>query len=76
LPVSASRHLFKITLLNPPPPLNPTPTPHPPQHFKHIQAKEPELMKLFGYGELAGGITPDWLSPQQADELRTDLGAR
>lgn len=47
-----------------------------PQHFRHIQAKEPEVKRLFGYGELAGGLTPDWLTPQQAEELRTDIGAR
>lgn len=31
---------------------------------------------MFGYGELAGGLTPDWLSAKQADELRTDLTKR
>ena len=51
------------------------------QHFRHIQAKEPELMRTFGYPELssaaaAGAPPPDWLSPADAELLRTDTGAR
>ncbi|GBF99636.1 DNA-directed RNA polymerase II subunit 1-like, partial [Raphidocelis subcapitata] len=46
------------------------------EHFKHIQAKEPEIRRLFGYGELADGRPVDWLSPDQAEQLRSDLAAR
>ena len=46
------------------------------QHFRHIQAKEPELMRVFGYPEVAAGATPDWLSAADAELLRTDTDAR
>lgn len=47
------------------------------QHFRHIQAKEADLVRAFGYPELAGsGPTPDWLSPAHAELLRTDTDAR
>lgn len=46
------------------------------QHFKHIQAKESEIVRTFGYPEIAGGLTPDWLSAAQVEQLRTDVDAR